>query len=82
MIQLSSDLAKAVEASLGPVELVDPNTNDSYVLIRKQMYDRLLAALDFGEPSEDEEKRLLQDWEKRAGWEDPEASVFDDLKPQ
>ena len=36
---------------------------------------------DLSRLSPEEQRMLLQAWGKRAGWEEPDAVVFDDLKP-
>ncbi len=79
---LSPEQRQALEATHGtPIEIVDARSNERFVLIRAEMYERLKSVLDFGEPTEAEKKAQLQVWGKRAGWEDPKASVFDELKP-
>jgi hypothetical protein len=65
-----------------PVEMVDPDTKQHYVLLKAEFYERIKKLIDFGDLTEEEKMADLQAWGKRAGWEDPEASVFDDLKPQ
>jgi hypothetical protein len=64
------------------VEVVDPETQEHYVLIRANFYERLMATVDFGDQTEQEKKAALQRWGKSSGWEDPADSVFDELKPQ
>lgn len=63
-----------------PVELVDGK--DRYLIIRAEMYDRLVGLLDLSDHSEEEKKLLLQQWGKSSGWEDPSDSVFDSLEPK
>lgn len=79
-MNMPSELKQAVAQAEGkPVEVVDGA--ERYVLIRAEMFERLKAVLDLSEPGAEERKALLQAWGKRAGWEEPEAAVFDDLKP-
>jgi hypothetical protein len=49
----------------------DPQTNETYVLIRADVYERLKEMMYDASPWTDEEMELLA-WEtgKRAGWED------------
>lgn len=81
--EISPEQQQALDAQAGmPLRVVDPQTKKECVLLVAEFYDRLMATVDFGEPTESEKKALLQQWGKRAGWEDPEASVFDDLTPR
>lgn len=76
--ELSKEQRQAVEESHGaPVEFVDPTTKVHYVLMRVEMYERLKRVLDFGEPSEAEEKAMLHEFGKLAGWdkEDSEGLI-------
>ncbi len=80
--EMTPELNRALEQSGGiPVELVDPRDQEHYVVIPAKMYETLKGALAYGDLTEEEKKAQLQAWGRRAGWEDPEASVFDDLKP-
>ncbi len=50
MTMLSSDLVKAVAAAKGePLRLKDPNTNQDYVLIKADLYDRIRRLVDDGD---------------------------------
>jgi hypothetical protein len=71
-IQLTEEQAQALAASGdAPPTLVDPKTQTDYVLIRKDVYERLT-----GEPYDDSpwtaEERDALAWEagKHAGWDD------------
>lgn len=79
-MHMPSELKQAVAKSEGqPVEVTDGP--DRYVLIKAEMYERLMATLDFSELTPDDKKAQLQAMGRAAGWEEPEAAVFDDLKP-
>lgn len=71
---------KAAIAQGLPVELTDGE--DRYLIIRAEVYDRLIGLLDLSEHSEEEKKFLLQQWGKTSGWENPSDSVFDSLEPK
>ena len=79
--ELPQELRSAI-AQGTPVVMVDSRTNEQYVVIRAEMFERLKTALDFSEPGENEHKALLQHWGKQAGWEEPDAGVFDDIEPK
>ncbi len=78
-MNLPSELRDAVAQGL-PVELTDgPNR---YMVVRAEVYEKLMATLDFGEFTPEEKKAQLQLMGRAAGWEEPGASVFDNLEPQ
>jgi hypothetical protein len=72
MIQLTPQQVEAVAAGAGvPPTLIDPNTQTAYVLVRKDLYEQLLAEEYDDSPWTPEERDMLA-WEagKHAGWED------------
>ena len=79
IMNLPSELKEAVAHGL-PVELTDgPNR---YLVIRAEMYERLLGVLDLSEHTSEEKQFLLQQWGEASGWEEPSDSVFDSLEPK
>ena len=83
MTTLPGDLRKAVEeAGDQPVQIIDPQTNRRYVLLRADVYERLHLLLGSGPLSKDEQQWLLREAGRRAGWDDPEMDVYDDLAPR
>jgi hypothetical protein len=62
MIELTEQ-QRAELAKRQPVELRDPNTNEVYVLLRKDVYERV--------------HRLVQEVNERADWDDPAFDVYD-----
>ncbi|MBI2823452.1 MAG: hypothetical protein HYX69_02035 [Planctomycetia bacterium] len=70
-------LKQAVEAARGePVEIVDPERNQHYVLIRAEEYDRLQSVMDEGT------RFALREMGRRAGWDDPSMDAYDALDPR
>jgi hypothetical protein len=77
-IRLTEEQLQAVAASGDtPPTLVDPNTQTTYVLIRKDLYERLTDEEYDDSPWTAEERDALA-WEagKHAGWED--MNEYDD----
>jgi hypothetical protein len=77
-IQLTEEQALAVASSEAvPPIVVDPKTQTNYVLIRKDVYERLTREEYDDSPWTAEERDALA-WEagKHAGWE--EMSEYDD----
>ena len=78
-IELTEPLQQALDAATGePLRVVDPRTQECYVLLRAEVYDRLKALVyDDSPPSEEERRRQLAASGERAGWTDPEMDVYD-----
>jgi hypothetical protein len=58
--------------------VLDPGTNKVYVLISQDLYERLRPVFEDDPITVNERRRLLQDAGRRAGWDDPEMSAYDD----
>jgi hypothetical protein len=71
MIELTEQQSQALAGAPSPPLLVDPSTKTPYVLLRQDVYERLLDKDYDDNPWTDEELELLA-WEagKQAGWED------------
>ena len=72
MIELTEQQSQALAAAgATPLVAVDPKTKTSYVLLRQEVYERLLDPDYDDSPWTDQELELLA-WEagKDAGWED------------
>lgn len=83
MTTLSPELQKAVlDSGDQPVDLLDPQTQQRYVLLRAEAYEQLQLLLDHGPLSKEEQCRLLGMAGKRAGWDDPEMDIYNDLDPR
>jgi len=68
------ELQAAVNAAQGtPVEMIDPRTNEHFVLVRADFYERIKSLLEYDEPTADEQTALIQEIGKSAGWEDASA---------
>ena len=61
MIELTPEQAQAVEESRDALPLVDPRTNTAYVLIRQDVYERLVSDLYDDSPWTPEEMDLLHE---------------------
>jgi hypothetical protein len=70
MIELTEEQRKAVREDVPP-RLVDPSTNETYVLLRAEVYDRLKRLLDEDLPSMQEVALLLEEVMKEDDANDP-----------
>lgn len=60
------------------IRILDPETQQEYVLLRAELYDRLKQLLyDDSDWTPEEQLRLLAESGNRAGWNDPEMDVYD-----
>jgi hypothetical protein len=64
VIELSEEQRQELEKP-DPVRVRDPKTNEVYVLVRAEIYERMRPVLD--------------GFARRAGWDDPEMDVYDEL---
>ena len=84
MLTIPKELQEAMHASDGrPLRLTDPETQAEYVLLQAEIYDQLQGLL-YNETSltPDERRAVLIQAGLRAGWDDPEMDVYNDLDPR
>lgn len=84
MIVLPKDMEEAVRASEErTIRLVDPETNSEYVLLPADLYDQLQELFyEHSTLTQDEKRALMLQAGMRAGWDDPEMDVYNDLDPR
>jgi hypothetical protein len=83
MIELTEQQQQALEAQQGePPRVVNPRTQETYVLVPAALYDRMKELLE-----EEEELREVREmyphvWQvMREDWEDPAMDVYDNYPP-
>ena len=84
MITIPKEIQQALHTSQGqPIRLTDPDTHIEYILLRAEVYDQLHGVFYDDSPLTQGEKRaLLIHAGLRAGWDDPEMDVYDELDPR
>jgi hypothetical protein len=65
MIEMTEDQMQALEKAKGPLRLVNTHTQQTFVLIRQDIYDRLCK---------------LVEGPNRRGWDDPELDVYEQYR--
>jgi len=76
--KLNHDLAKAVDQQGDvPVQAVHPETGKIFFLISEDRYQQLKPLFEEDPISEEEQRFLLAEGGKRAGWDDPIMDVYD-----
>jgi hypothetical protein len=74
--------ASVVEGNEVPVRVSDPAQSTTFVLVRAEVYDRLKSLFEDDPVAEQERLFQLQQFGKRAGWDDPEMNLYDELDPR
>ena len=74
-----ADVQKGTEV---PVRVKDPTDSATFVLVRAETYDRFKAIFEAEPVTEQERLYQLEQFGRRAGWDDPEMNVYDDLDPR
>ena len=65
-----------------PVRVQDPTQSTTFVLLRAEVYDRFKSLFEEDPVSDEERLFQLQQFGHRAGWDDPEMDVYDELDPR
>ena len=85
MIVLSKEIQEAVQKSKDNlIRLIDPETNVEYVVLPAETFELMRKGVyyDDGPLTEEEQNALLIEFGRRAGWDDPEMDVYNDLAPR
>ena len=84
MIELSEELRQAMRVNPSyPIELTDPDTNESYTLVRTKVFDRIRKLILSDDPQEFVEAGYRLSMEAfREAWDDPAMSAYDALDPR
>ncbi len=81
-IQLTEDQWASIQGDEGPARVSDPAHSATFVLVRADVYERFKSLFEADPVTEQERLFQLQQFGKRAGWDDPEMDVYDDLDPR
>ncbi len=85
MIALSKEMQEAVQKSEDNlIRLIDPETNVEYVVLPAEKFEQMQNGVyyDDGPITEEERRALLIQAGFRAGWDDPEMDIYNDLDPR
>jgi hypothetical protein len=82
-IQLTTEQwADIQSATEGPVVVSDPSQSTRFVLMPAEVYERLRPLFEVDPVADKERMFHLQEFGRRAGWDDPAMDVYDDLDPR
>jgi hypothetical protein len=83
MIELSQEQRQGL-AGPEPARAIDPETKETYVLVREEIYDRIKALF-----VEEDGNRFVGDLYAdviavfgRAGWDDPAMDIYNEFDPR
>ena len=80
-IELTEEQQRALDAENGTPTVIDPRTKDAYVLVRREVYERLRAMLEDDFSAEDAFRAQIES-AAAAGWDDPALDVYNELDPR
>jgi hypothetical protein len=80
-IELTSEQQQSLDAEGGHPDVIDPRTKASYVLVRKEVYERLRGLLEEGFSAVDAFGAQIEA-AAAAGWDDPALDVYNELDPR
>ncbi len=80
-IELTDEQQQAFDAENGTPTVVDPRTQDAYVLVRTEVYQRVRSLLEDDFCVEDALRAQMES-AGRAGWDDPAMDVYNELDPR
>jgi len=82
-IRLTDDQwTSAMASGESPVRIMNPAETEKFVLMRADVYERLLPLIEDVPLTEQERLFQLEQFGKRAGWDDPEMDVYNSLDPR
>jgi hypothetical protein len=81
-IQLTEEQWANMQRDELPVRVSDPARSATFVLVRVDVYERLKSLFEEDPVTEQERLFHLQQFGKRAGWDDPEMDIYDELDPR
>jgi hypothetical protein len=65
-----------------PARVQDPTRSATFVLLRAEVYDRFRSLFEEDPITDEERLNHLQQFGRRAGWDDPAMDIYDDLDPR
>jgi hypothetical protein len=82
-IQLTAQQWADAQGSSGmPVRVSDPSRQAEFVLVRAEVYERFKSLFEEDPLTERERLAHLEQFGRRAGWDNPEMNVYEDLDPR
>lgn len=80
-IELTKEQQEALDSEQGIPSVIDPRTQESFVLLRTEIYERIRGLLDQDDNVEDAFQAQIES-AAAAGWDDPALDVYNELDPR
>jgi hypothetical protein len=74
--------ANVTQGNEVPVRVCDPTQSAMFVLVKADVYERFKSLFEEDPVTEQERLFQLQQFGKRAGWDDAAMDVYEDLDPR
>ena len=82
-IQLTEEQWQSIQgAPEAPPRVSDPAHNENFVLLKAEVYERFKSLFEEDPVTQEERNSQLQQFGKRAGWDDPAMDIYDELDPR
>jgi hypothetical protein len=82
-VRLTDEQRQALAAQpLVPLRVIDPQTNETYVLLKLDQYERVKAVLEGEDFDVREAYPLMDEVARKEGWDDPDLDLYNDLVPR
>lgn len=80
-IELTEQQQRTLDAEAGTPMVIDPRTNETYVLLRAEIYQRFRALFSDDFQAEDAFQAQIES-AAEAGWNDPVMDIYNELDPR
>ena len=80
-IELTEEQQHLLDSENGAPTVIDPRTQDAYVLVRWAVYERVRALLEDDFSAEDAFQAQIES-AAAAGWDDPALDIYNELDPR
>ena len=77
MIELTEQQQRVMDGEQKPVHVIDPRTNEDYVLLRADQYNKLKDLIQPGPLTAEERETVMKGVWRRANWDDPRMDDYD-----
>jgi hypothetical protein len=74
--------ADVVHGGEAPPRVSDPSQSTKFVLVQEHIYERFKSLFEEDPVTAEERLFQIQQFGKRAGWDDPAMDVYDELDPR
>ena len=82
-IHLTDDQwAEVQQQAQHPIRVRGPEQQGEFVLLKAEVYERFKSLFDEDPVTQEERRFHLQQFGRRAGWDDPAMDVYDELDPR